>query len=68
MISENHKYQLLIKIHPSHEPGVQATTEFTPWKWAELRVIFKYLSKSIDRGYYWAPDHGAAKSWTQLSD
>ena len=29
---------------------------------------YSYLKNPLDRGSWWASDHGVAKSWTQLSD
>ena len=47
--------------------------EFDPWvgqipwsrKWQTIAVFL--LENSMDRGAWWATDHGVAKSWTRLS-
>lgn len=39
------KCQLLLKIHPSPEPGLKATMEFKLWIWVEVRAVMKDFPK-----------------------
>ena len=50
------------------DPGLIPGLGRSPGEGNDNPLQYSCLENSMDRGGLWAPVHGVAKSWTQLSD
>ena len=51
-------------MRPGFDPGVRKT----PWRRARQPTQYACLENPMDRGAWWATEHGVTQSWTRVSD